>query len=165
MDRLIIQALMSLRCGAIKRFEVGVQVSGTLRMPHALLISEPNLPDNEKISWLLFGHGSSGGMNLGQVNTAAAAFALLGSVGGKQIAKTIGLDEFSIGESEAGLTDPQVVNLAKALNERFILGYEQGLTTAASIFKATWQFSRSWSITAHTGTLNGVDLLFNRRFD
>ncbi|BBO59643.1 translocation/assembly module TamB domain-containing protein [Mycoavidus sp. B2-EB] len=145
--------------------EVGVQVSGTLRMPHALLISEPNLPDNEKISWLLFGHGSSGGMNLGQVNTAAAAFALLGSVGGKQIAKTIGLDEFSIGESEAGLTDPQVVNLAKALNERFILGYEQGLTTAASIFKATWQFSRSWSITAHTGTLNGVDLLFNRRFD
>lgn len=145
--------------------EVGVQVSGTLRMPNAHLVSEPNLPDNEKISWLLFGHGSSGGMNLGQTNTAAAAFALLGGVGGKRIAQTIGLDEFSVGQSDTGLTDPQVVNLAKALNERFILGYEQGLTTAASIFKATWQFSRSWSITAHTGTLNGIDLLFNRRFD
>lgn len=145
--------------------EVGVQVSGTLRMPNARLISEPNLPDSEKISWLLFGHGSSDSMNLGQTNTAAAAFALLGGVGGKRIAQTIGLDEFSIGQSEAGLTDPQVANLAKALNERFVLGYEQGLTTAASIFKATWQFSRSWSLTAHTGTLNGIDLLFNRRFD
>lgn len=145
--------------------EVGVQVSGTLRMPNARLVSEPNLPDSEKISWLLFGHGSSDSMNLGQTNTAAAAFALLGGVGGKRIAQTIGLDEFSIGQSEAGLTDPQVANLAKALNERFVLGYEQGLTTAASIFKATWQFSRSWSLTAHTGTLNGIDLLFNRRFD
>ncbi len=145
--------------------EVGVQVSGTLRMPNARLVSEPNLPDSEKISWLLFGHGSSDSMNLGQTNTTAAAFALLGGVGGKRIAQTMGLDEFSIGQSEAGLTDPQVANLAKALNERFVLGYEQGLTTAASIFKATWQFSRSWSLTAHTGTLNGIDLLFNRRFD
>jgi translocation and assembly module TamB len=51
------------------------------------------------------------------------------------------------------------------LNERLVLGYEQGLTTAANVLKATVNLSRYWSVAAYAGTLNGVDLLFNRRFD
>ncbi len=145
--------------------EVGVTVTGTVRSPQARLTSEPNVPDEDKLSWLLFGHGASSGTNLGQQNTMNAALALLGNAGGKKIAKTIGFDEFSIGQSETGLPDLQVVNVAKALNERFILGYEQGITASVNLFKLTWQISRSWSLAAHTGTLNGVDLIYQRRFN
>ena len=95
----------------------------------------------------------------------STALGLLGGVGGKRIAQTFGLDEFSIGQSENGLTDPQVVQIAKAINERFTFGYEQGLQTAQNLFKVTWTVSRNWSLAIHSGTLNGVDVTFNRRFD
>ncbi len=148
-----------------QEIEAGVSVTGTLRSPDIRLVSEPNAPDSEKLSWLLFGHGTKGGTNLSQENTTMAALALLGNASGKRIAKTIGLDEFNIGQSESGIPDPQVISLAKVLNERLILGYEQSLTTTASLVKLTWQLSRRWSLTAHTGTLNGVDIIHHKRFD
>ncbi|MGI4902052.1 MAG: translocation/assembly module TamB domain-containing protein, partial [Janthinobacterium lividum] len=145
--------------------EAGVRVSGTVKAPDARLISEPNVPDQDKLSWLLFGHGSDTGTNTAQQGTLNAAIGLLGNAGGKRLAQTFGLDEVTVGQSEVGLSDPQVVSVAKAVSERFVLGYEQGLTKAESVFKLTWQISRSWSIAAHGGAANGVDLLFNRRFD
>jgi translocation and assembly module TamB len=51
------------------------------------------------------------------------------------------------------------------LNERLVLGYEQGLTTAASVFKVTLNLSRFWAVAVHTGAVNGSTLLYNRRFD
>ncbi len=145
--------------------EAGVQVTGTVQAPVAKLISEPNVPDNEKLSWLLFGHGTDQGNNVGQQSAMTTALALLGSASGKRIAQTVGLDEFSIGRSEVGLTDPQVVMLAKAINERLVIGYEQGLQSAANAVKATVSISRYWSVTAYGGTFDGVDLLYTRRFD
>jgi len=145
--------------------EAGVQVSGTVQAPVAKLVSEPTVADNEKLSWLLFGHGTDTGANLGQQSAMTEAFALLGNAGGKRIAQTLGLDEVSIGQSEVGLTDPQVVTLSKALSERIVLGYEQGLTSASSVFKVTLNLSRFWAVALHTGAVNGVTLLYNRRFD
>ncbi|WP_347556106.1 translocation/assembly module TamB domain-containing protein [Robbsia sp. KACC 23696] len=145
--------------------EAGVRVRGTLRAPDAQLVSEPSVPDNEKLSWLLFGHGTDSGQNLGQQNTVDAALALLGSAGGKRIAQTVGLDEFTIGSSDSGLTDAQVVQVAKALNEHFVLGYEQALQSTGSLFKLTWLLSRSWSVALQAGTYNGAFLLYVHRFD
>ena len=145
--------------------EAGVRVRGTLRAPDAQLVSEPSVQDDEKLSWLLFGHGTETGSNLGQQNTMAAALALVGSAGGKRIAQTVGLDEFTIGTSDSGLTDAQVVSVAKALNEHFVLGYEQGLQSAGYLIKLTWLLSRRWSVAAQAGTYNGLFLLFTNRYD
>jgi translocation and assembly module TamB len=148
-----------------QEIEAGVQVTGTVQSPNARLVSEPNVPDNEKLSWLLFGHGTDQGNNLGQQSAMTNALALLGSASGKRIAQTFGLDEFSIGTSEVGLTDPQVVMISKAINERLVLGYEQGLQSASNAIKATLNLSRFWSISAYGGTFQGIDLLYTRRFD
>ena len=148
-----------------QEIEAGVQVTGTVQSPNAKLISEPNVPDNEKLSWLLFGHGTDQGNNIGQQSAMTNALALLGSSQGKRIAQTFGLDEFSIGTSEVGLTDPQVVMLSKAINERLVLGYEQGLQSASNAIKATLNLSRFWSVAAYGGTFQGMDLLYTRRFD
>jgi translocation and assembly module TamB len=148
-----------------QEIEAGVQVTGTVQSPVAKLISEPNVPDNEKLSWLLFGHGTDQGNNIGQQSAMTNALALLGSSQGKRIAQTFGLDEFSIGTSEVGLTDPQVVMLSKAINERLVLGYEQGLQSASNAIKATLSLSRFWSVSAYGGTFQGMDLLYTRRFD
>jgi translocation and assembly module TamB len=145
--------------------EAGVQVTGTIQSPNAKLVSEPNVQDNEKLSWLLFGHGTDQGNNVGQQSTMTTALALLGSATGKRVAQTVGLDEFAVGRSDVGLTDPQVVMVSKAINERLVLGYEQGLQSASNAFKATINLSRYWSVALYTGTFQGLDLNYTRRFD
>jgi len=145
--------------------EAGVQVTGTVNAPIVKLVSEPNVSDNEKLSWLLFGHGTDQGNNVGQQSSMTAALALLGSATGKHVAQTFGLDEFTVGRSEVGLTDPQVVMLSKAINERLVLGYEQGLQSAANAFKATINLSRFWAVSTYTGTFQGIDINYTRRFD
>ncbi|MBC7489653.1 MAG: translocation/assembly module TamB domain-containing protein, partial [Glaciimonas sp.] len=144
--------------------EAGAEISGYASAPRVKLVSEPNVSDEEKLSWLMFGHGSDNSA-LGQRQAAGQALALLGNYGGKKIAQGIGLDEFSIGSSESGLVDQQVVNIGKAITEKFNLGYEQSLTGAASVLKLTWQFSRRWSMVLRGGTISGFDVLFTRRFD
>ncbi|WGS50708.1 translocation/assembly module TamB domain-containing protein [Paraburkholderia sp. D15] len=148
-----------------QQVEAGVQVTGTVQFPVAKLVSEPNVADNEKLSWLLFGHGTDQGNNLGQQSTMTTALALLGSASGKRIAQTFGLDEFSVGQSEVGLTDPQVVMVSKAINEWLVLGYEQGLQSASNAIKATVNLTRYWSVAAFGGTFYGATLLYTRRFD
>jgi len=148
-----------------QQVEAGVQVTGTIQAPVARLISEPDVPDNEKLSWLLFGHGTDQGNNLGQQSAMTTALALLGSASGKRIAQSVGLDEFSIGRSEVGLTDPQVVMISKAINEWLVIGYEQGLQSASNAIKATINLSRYWSVSAYGGTFYGSDLTYTRRFD
>ncbi|VVD91199.1 Translocation and assembly module TamB [Pandoraea iniqua] len=144
----------------------GVLVTGTVRQPRVSLVSEPNVSDEEKLSWLMFGHGPDGA-GLGQRQAmAGAASVLLGATGGRRIIKDLGIDEFSIGTSESGLSDDeQVVKVGKAISDNFALGFEQGLTSSASIVKITWQVSRRWQLALRTGSLSGFDVLFNRRFD
>ncbi|KAF1038923.1 MAG: Translocation and assembly module subunit TamB [Herbaspirillum frisingense] len=144
--------------------EAGVSVTGNANQPRVQLVSEPNVPDDEKLSWMMFGHGSDSS-SIGQRSASSQALALVGNMGGKRIAKDIGLDQFSIGSSESGLTDDQVVNLGKAITEKITLGYEQSLQGAASVAKATWQISRRWSVVARAGTINGLNILFSRRYD
>lgn len=144
--------------------EAGVQVTGFARQPRVKLVSEPDVADEEKLSWLMFGHGSSSS-GLGQQQAASAALGLLGNAGTKRLAQGVGLDTFSIGSSESGLNDQQVVNLGKAISERFYLGYEQSLTGAASIAKLTWQMSRRWSVIVRAGAINGLDVVFSWRYD
>ncbi|MFM0060352.1 translocation/assembly module TamB domain-containing protein, partial [Paraburkholderia phytofirmans] len=88
-----------------------------------------------------------------------------GSASGKRIAQTFGLDEFSVGQSEVGLTDPQVVMVSKAINEWLVIGYEQGLQSASNAIKATVNLTRYWSVGAYGGTFTGVELFYTRRFD
>jgi len=142
----------------------GVEVTGFVSQPRIKLVSEPTVADDDKLSWLMFGHGSDSS-GLAQRSASSQAMALLGNYGGKKIAKDIGFDQFSIGASESGLTDEQVVSLGKAITDKLSLGYEQSLTGAASIAKATWQLSKRWSAVIRTGTINGLNFVYSLRFD
>ncbi|WP_042886986.1 translocation/assembly module TamB domain-containing protein [Cupriavidus necator] len=150
--------------------EAGVEVTGTVRLPRVRLVSEPNVPDEDKLSWLMFGYGaeSAGAGQQRQLSGSAlggAALGMIGSKTGKGIVQHFGIDEFSIGPSTAGLNDQQVVSMGKAISERMSVGYEQSLTSASNVVKLTWQLSRRWSLIAKGGSINGLSVLFNRRFD
>lgn len=146
--------------------EAGVQVTGTVQQPRVQLVSEPNVSDEEKLSWLIFGRGG-GGAEQGQASAAAqgAALGLLNKMGGSRIARGLGLDELSIGASEYGMKGGQVVNLGKEITDRLTVGYEQSLAGAESVLKLTYQLSRSWTVVLRGGAITGLDLSYNKRFD
>jgi translocation and assembly module TamB len=148
--------------------EAGVEVTGTVRLPRVRLVSEPNVPDEDKLSWLMFGYGAEGSGQQQALSGSAlggAALGMLGTRAGKGVVQRFGIDEFSIGPSTAGLNEQQVVSVGKAVTEKISVGYEQSLTSAANVVKLTWAFSRRWSLLAKGGSLNGLSVLFNRRFD
>ncbi|GJG93446.1 translocation/assembly module TamB domain-containing protein [Cupriavidus pauculus] len=149
--------------------EAGVEVTGTVRLPRVRLVSEPNVPDEDKLSWLMFGYGaeSAGSSQQRQLSGGALGGAALGMIGGKagkSVVSHFGIDEFSIGPSTAGLNDQQVVSIGKSVTDQISVGYEQSLTSASNVVKLTWAFSRRWSLIAKGGSINGLSVLFNRRF-
>jgi translocation and assembly module TamB len=148
----------------------GVKISGTAQRPRVTLVSEPEMAQEEKLSWLVFGHGSSSGSGAGgtgQAQTAVkgAALGLLNNLGGKNVAKTFGLDQLALGSSEYGLNGGQVVNLGKKISDKISIGYEQSLASAGSVLKLTYDLSQYWSLVLRGGTVTGMDVLYNKRFD
>jgi len=90
---------------------------------------------------------------------------MIGGKAGKSVVSHFGIDEFSIGPSTAGLSDTQVVSIGKAVTDQISVGYEQSLTSASNVVKLTWAFSQRWSLIAKGGSINGLSVLFNRRFN
>ena len=143
----------------------GVQVTGNVRQPRVELVSEPNLADEEKLSWLVFGRAGSASSGQAQGAVQGAALGLLNKFGGATIASRVGLDQLSLGTSEYGKSGAQVVNLGKEISKKLYVGYEQGLAGAGSVAKLTYELTQSWSLVVRGGAVAGVDVRYNRRFD
>ena len=149
----------------------GVQVTGNVQQPRVELVSEPNLGEDQKLSWLVFGRGdttsgSSGGSS-SQARGAvqSAALGLANKFGGSRLAENIGLDKLSIGASEYGTGTGQVVNLGKEISNKLFIGYEQGLAGAESAVKLTYELTQHWSLVLRGGAVAGLDVNYSRRFD
>ena len=142
----------------------GVQVTGTANNTRVTLVSEPNVPDDQKLSWLVFGHGGGGeGQSGAQAAAQGAARALVNKlVEGTNIATNLGLDEISIGASDSG---EQLVTLGKTITDKLTLGYRQGITGAESAVELTYLLTRHWSVVARGGQVLGINILYSNRFD
>jgi len=155
--------ILAMRRG--QEVEPGVQVTGTVQQPRVQLVSQPNVPDEEKLSWLVFGRspGDEVGPQTSLGSTAAAG--LLNKFGGKRLAEGLGLDAVSIGSSEFGMAGRQVVNLGKEVSDRLHIGFEQSLTGTESVLKLTYEMSQHWSVVVRGGSITGMDVFYSKRFD
>jgi translocation and assembly module TamB len=157
--------------------EAGVAVSGTVKVPIVQLTSNPPVPDNEKLSWLILGHGVSSASNADMAALQAASAALL-SGGGKPVtatfAQSIGLDEISVGRSSSAAystsgSSPdaanQVVSFGKRISDRLTLVYEQGLTVAKNALRLEYSLTRTLTLRAEAGAISSVGVYYRRVFD
>jgi translocation and assembly module TamB len=146
--------------------EAGVEVRGTALAPSAKLVSTPPVPDSEKLSWLVLGHGmeSTSGKEAGVLSAAAAA--LLGSAGGgfqSRLANSLGLDE--LGLSQAKGLESTVVTVGKRISSRAYLSFEQGATTASSLVRLRYKLNPRITLQLQTGTNSALDVLYSWAFD
>jgi translocation and assembly module TamB len=147
--------------------EAGVEVRGTALAPAARLVSTPSVPDSEKLSWLVLGHGMQGTTGAESDVLGAAASALLSGSGGgfpSKIAGTLGLDEIGVSGAAKGL-ESTVVTVGKRLSSRAYLSFEQGTGTASSLVRLRYKINPRVTLQLQTGTNTALDVLYSWAFD
>ncbi|MEO7938448.1 MAG: translocation/assembly module TamB domain-containing protein, partial [Burkholderiaceae bacterium] len=147
---------------------VGVQITGTALLPRVRLYAEPDLPDAEKLAWLVLGRsGANGGAEAAVLQQAA--FALLGgqdSSGG--IASKLGLDELSFAgaaDSGSGGASGATVTLGKRISQSFYVAYERSLAGTLGTFSIFYDLSQRFTLRASTGEKSAVDLIYKFNYD
>lgn len=143
---------------------VGVQVSGTALNPFVRLYSDPDLPDAEKLAWLVTGRAAPA-TGAESALVQQAALSLLASRAGvnKQgIAAAVGLDELSF--RHEGSEGPSVT-LGKRFGRRFYAAYEHGLSGTTGTLSIFFDVTRRLTLRAQAGDRQAVDLIIKLAFD
>ncbi|HEX7983026.1 MAG TPA: translocation/assembly module TamB domain-containing protein, partial [Duganella sp.] len=155
--------------------EAGVEVRGTALAPAAKLVSTPTVPDSDKLSWLVLGHGieNTAGNDMALLSTAAGAlFGGSGGGGTGKLAGKLGLDELGVGQASGTSTagaatglQNTVVTIGKRISSRAYLSFEQGAGTATSLVKLRYKLNPRITLQFQTGTNNALDVLYTWAFD
>lgn len=146
---------------------VGVQVYGTALSPVVRLYAEPDLPEAEKLAWLVMGRSASGGGG----ETALlqqAALALLGGNGkspSASLSQALGLDEFSFHGNTGDTATAATLTVGKRLSRDFYVAYESGLAGTMGVFSIFYDLSRRLTLRAKTGEQTAIDLIWTQRYD
>jgi translocation and assembly module TamB len=146
---------------------VGVQINGTALSPVVRLYADPELPEAEKLAWLVLGRSPAGG----GAETALlqqAALALMGrndNGTGVSLAQKIGLDELSVGGASSGGVSGTTLTVGKRLSQDFYVAYETGLAGTVGTLQVFYDLSRRFTLRTTTGNQSAVDLIFTHRYD
>jgi translocation and assembly module TamB len=144
---------------------VGVQVTGRAQAPFVRLYAEPDLPEAEKLSWLVLGRASAtGGAEAALLQQAALALVASRTGGGtgRGPAALLGLDE--LGFRRDG-TDGPAVTLGKRLGQNLYASYERSLSGALGTLYLFYDLSRRLTVRAQAGERTAVDLILTFRYD
>ena len=149
--------------------EAGVAVRGTVLAPRVTLVSEPPVPEAEKLSWLVLGRPldtATGNADLGALQSAAGALLSDSAASGvqSQIATAFGLDDFRIATNQDNVQQ-RIVTLGKRLSSRLYVSYEQSLQAAGSVLLLRYTLSPRLTLEAEAGTRGALSLLYNVAFD
>jgi len=163
--------------------EAGVEVLGTAQRPRVRLVSFPDVPEPEKLSWLVLGRGPADVSQGDAATLLAAARAILGRGGeGGDFSRRFGFDDVRIGRSDtasalgalpqttvAGRTATasaaEVISVGKRLTKDINVVYEQGLADAEGALRITWQITQKFQLLVRAGYLPGVDAVYRWTFD
>jgi translocation and assembly module TamB len=153
--------------------EAGVELTGTLKTPLARLTSKPPVPDSEKLSWIVLGHGVSDASSADTALLQAAAATIFEGDGAvpisQRIARGVGLDEISLrntGERAQSEATSRAVALGKRLTEKLYLEYEYGLEAASHLVRLHYALSRTFSVRAETtGETSNLGVNYRKSWD
>lgn len=147
--------------------EVGIAITGTAKAPRAVLTSNPPLPDGEKLSWLVLGHGgdrTAGNDNAALQSAAALLFgSTIGGAGGTTLASRFGLDDMSV-HGRAGGAEGQVVSFGRRIADRLYIAIDHGLTIATNALRIEYSLSRSWMLRAEAGVVSSFGIYYTESF-
>ncbi|WP_417068103.1 translocation/assembly module TamB domain-containing protein [Niveibacterium terrae] len=174
--------------------EAGVQITGSAQKPRVKLVSSPNVPDVEKMSWIMLGRAPGSGSEADGALMMAAAGVLFGDTTGGitgQIASVFGVDQIRLAQSESkGLgrattsqvagsatgfatssaasggesVSQQVVVVGKRLSNDLYLSLEQGVQGTESLVRLSYALTQKIALVVRAGTEQALDLNYTVSF-
>lgn len=145
---------------------VGVAISGSALDPRVRLYSDPDLPESDKLSWLVLGRGPEG---LGRTDTALLQRAAMALLAGESrgpadgVLRRLGIDDFSIRQSDGEVRET-VVTVGKQLSRRWYVGYERGVNAATGTWQLVYRIAQRFTLRAQSGLDNSLDMIWTWRF-
>ena len=146
----------------------GVQVTGSAKNPRVRLYSEPDLPDAEKLAWVVLGRSAAGGGAEAAVLQQAALALLGGQNGGGtgDVASKLGLDEIGFkgpgtGEDATGAA----LTFGKRVSKDLYVTYERSLSGALGTLYIFYDLTKRLRLRGQTGANTGVDLIYTVRYE
>lgn len=146
----------------------GVAITGTAQSPRVRLYSEPQLSDQETLTWLVLGRASatSGSESVLLQQAALALLGGLGGSGGGGLASRFGLDEIGFkGPGSGGDVRGSAVTVGKRVARDFYITYEQGLGGTLGTFFIFYDLTRRLTLRAQAGQQSAIDLIYTVQFD
>ena len=148
-----------------EQVNAGVEITGSGIDPVVKLVSDPNVPESEKLSWLMLGHGldQTGKKDFALLSLAAGALLTQGqSVPLQtQLARSAGLDEFSFSGADA---ETASLTFGKRLTSQLYLSYEKSISGLLDVARLTFSITPRWSIQAESGSESALDTLYTFSF-
>ena len=149
---------------------VGVVVSGSATNPRVRLYSEPELGQQDTLTWLVLGREPTG---LGRDDTALlqrAALALLAGDrgGGPGLVQRLGLDELSLSRGNSSGTGTgtgdTIISLGKQISRRVYVGYAHALGTTGGTWELIYRVAGRLTLRARSGAENAIDAIWTWRW-
>ena len=139
----------------------GVKVTGSAHAPRVRLYSDPDLPDAEKLSWVITGRSTAAG-GAEAALLQQAALALLGGQGSGSgnTAQRLGLDEIGFKGPNGNDASGAAITLGKRLSSELYVTYEQSLSGAIGAIYIFYDLSKRLTLRGQTGTQSAVDIIY-----
>lgn len=150
--------------------EAGVEIAGSVRHPRVKLVSAPDVPDTEKLSWIVLGRKpDTSGLDTSVLLSAAGS--ILGGQSGSgitdKITQALGIDEITFKQASPGSSlTGQIGVIGKRISSRAYLSYERSLTaTTMGITKLTYNLTPKVTVVTQAGEDSAIDLFYTILFD
>ncbi|WP_421621792.1 translocation/assembly module TamB domain-containing protein [Alkalilimnicola ehrlichii] len=151
----------------VPRYDVvaGIRVEGRADDPRASLFSEPAMPDDEALSYLIRGRPLSAEGDGAEAMMASAALGLgvrgaSGIVGG--LGQALGVEDLEV--EAVGEGDEAQVVIGGYLNPRLYLSYGVGVFNPENTLTLRYQLARQLFLEAVSGVENALDLMYRFEF-
>ncbi|MFN3375694.1 MAG: translocation/assembly module TamB domain-containing protein [Burkholderiaceae bacterium] len=146
----------------------GVQVTGSAQSPRVRLYSDPELPDAEKLAWVVLGRSAAGG-GAEAALLQQAALAILGQRGNQTattVASRLGLDEIGFkGPGSGEDANSAALTFGKRLARNLYVSYERSLSGTLGTLYIFYDLSRRLTLRGQTGEKSAVDLIYTVQYD
>ena len=143
---------------------VGVKVRGLLEAPLFEIFSEPPMPQQEQLAWLLLGRPLGGGADGSERSMIANAALSLGLGRGNALAQgarsKLGLDSISLSAEDGQSSDQAMLTVGKYLSPKLYVSYGVGLFQPGQVLRMLYDLGRGFKLSTESGVATGGDLLY-----
>jgi translocation and assembly module TamB len=144
---------------------VGARVRGTLKSPELTVFSQPTMPQQEQLSYLVLGRSlqSASASESSAMSRAALALGLKGgNFVSERINQNLGLDEFGIQTDPNKPASEASFVIGKYLSPSLYVSYGIGIFEPVNTLKLRYTISRRWQlVTESSSEASGGDVIYN----